>query len=91
MTQPKKCIKCRKHLSSQNNSGLCNTHYRIEKQREYRIKKRKRHLCLDCGNKVEKIIIKIGKIQIIKYPVRCLNCRKKQNEYYEKSKVKALP
>jgi hypothetical protein len=68
----KKCKKCGKLLLSFNKIGYCLNHrYLFEKYKDAIKKKRAerkaKHLCYDCGNKVEPI-----------YPVRCKCCNHKK-------------
>jgi len=64
------CSKCKKILSSNNKTGLCRHCYQYIKRKEFRLNRRKKGVCLDCGKEIE----------LIK-PVRCNLCRERQNKY----------
>ena len=82
-----KCRECGKIIRKENKSGLCSHHYRIQHMQELRNYRKSKQLCVQCGKKVEPIIIypagdKVRPIiKIIKMPIRCYQCRQKQNKW----------
>ena len=73
------CKTCNKPLNSDNHSGLCMDCWRKEHynplQKKYRDAKKEKHICITCGKGVEP--------PKIEWPVRCLDCNKKQKKYRE--------
>ncbi len=85
--QANKCLKCGKILRSQNKTGLCRHHYQIQLQQKIRKENKKKGLCVQCGKKVEPIILyEAGDTRppIIRYPIRCYDCRQQQKKTYNK-------
>ena len=79
----KRCKVCNKVISEQNRSGLCRHHYQMAKVKETNKIRKKNHICIMCGEKVEPIILYPNENKdkpIIKYPLRCYSCREKQNK-----------
>ena len=64
----KHCKKCKVIIPQQNKSGFCRSCYFNEKRKEYYQKKKAKHICQDCKEKVKPKIV---------YPVRCDECRNK--------------
>lgn len=85
--QANKCKKCGKILHERNKSGLCSHHYRMQLNNKIRKERKEEGLCVQCGKKVEPIILyEAGDTMspIIKNPIRCYNCRKKQGEAHKR-------
>ena len=74
----KKCKRCGKNIEYWNKSILCNFCYQYEANKKRRAKLILEHKCLRCGKKVDEIE---GK-----FFVRCLDCKQKEKEYYQKTK-----
>jgi len=89
----KKCSVCEKILGHWNKTGLCTHHYKIQFNRDRRAMFKNKHLCINCGGKVEPIIIyPIDKTAppITKYGCRCNKCTKKHSKRYKKSRIKEV-
>ena len=87
----KRCKVCGKILRDHNKSGFCSHHRMMEANQKMRKERKKNKLCIQCGKKVEPIILyPAGKTvpPIIKYPIRCYACRDRQNNIYMKSYLK---
>ena len=87
MKQAKKCKECGKVLREWNKSGLCSHHYRWNLAKQLRKKRKASHLCIQCGGKIEPIILyEAGDTipPIIKNPIRCYACRQMQKAYGRK-------
>ncbi len=75
---------CSRNLGPGNFSGYCHGCYMRTKQAEYRKKRKKEKRCLDCGKKVNRVISYpdgINGIRITKFPIRCYDCRIKQQVF----------
>ena len=84
--QAKKCGVCGKLIREENKSGLCRHHYMMDYNKKLRKVHKEKHICVQCRNKVEPIIIYPAGDKVsptITYPARCYSCRKIQNEYYK--------
>lgn len=80
MKRLKRCSRCGKNLSYRNVSGLCGSCLSITRAKKFREKRKKEHLCLDCGKKIKPTIIYpegLKSKKIVKYYVRCIKCREK--------------
>jgi len=89
--QARKCSVCGKILRAQRKSNLCRLHYQLDLQLKKRRKWKKEHRCIQCGKKVEPIIIypagdRIPPVTTI--PVRCYECRQLQKSHRGKVKEK---
>ena len=68
-----KCKECGKIIRKENKSGLCSHHYKMDYMKKLIKERKAKELCIQCGKKVE---------PIIKIPIRCKQCREKQDEAY---------
>ena len=76
----KKCKVCNKVIRSHNKSMLCSHCYQIQFAKKRRKERRKRHLCITCGTKINPIM----KLGVKYYYVRCPRCKNNQKIYSKK-------
>lgn len=85
------CKVCGKSIRKENKSRLCSHHYKMRYWNRKRKERKKKHLCIMCGSKVEQITRYYAyniRPPVKVYPVRCAKCTAKekisQKEYYKK-------
>ena len=88
--QAKRCSVCGKGIRNHNQSGLCSHHNRLQSNLDRKKRRKNENLCVQCGKKIEPIIIyPAGKTipPIIKHPTRCYDCRGNQKRWQMKTKL----
>ncbi len=82
--EPKRCKKCKKLLKTYSISDFCSNCGGYERAKRYRERKKKKGICIDCTEKVNPVIIFPNGLKgpkIVKYFIRCYDCRNKRKDY----------